>query len=312
MDRILDRDVTVRATPAAEGVRFEFGTATATAVRNRRKDLTVRVVQTDHTFRNILERIPLIRGVARLFGAFGALSGAINESARLKPRSAYHGSAFTREFARLFQIRPQSIAAFGSALLIPVILLALFIGMPAMVESVLLHIPGLPRAVVNIVCCMFRMLGALLSVYAICRLRLLNRLCMYRGAASKVLNAYEAYGTGLTHETALLSPRLTDKSDGAFLIVVMLISIVAFACVHTSGLLVQLCTRAGIILAAAAIVNEIVLPLENANPNGRLASIRQPLMELQHLFTIEPHNQMIEVALCAFRAACENDLSDED
>lgn len=312
MDRILDRDVTVRATPVAEGVRFEFGTATACAVRNRRKDLTVRVVQRDHTLRNILERIPLLRGAARLFGAIGALMSGISESAQLKPRSAYRGSAFTREFARLFQIKPESIAAFGSALLIPCLLLALFVGMPMMIEDVLLCIPGLPRMIVNIVCCMFRMLGALLSVYAVCRLRLVKRLCMYRGAASKVINAYEAYGAGLTHETVVLSPRLTDKSDGAFLIVVMLASIAAFACVRTDGLLIQLCTRAGILFAVAAIANEIVLPLENANPNGRLASVRGPLMELQHLFTIEPHNQMIEVALCAFRAACENDLTDED
>jgi len=312
MAKSLNRDVRLRATPAVEGVRFEYGTAAACAVRNRRKDLTVRVVQTDHTLRNILERIPLVRGAARLLGALNALFRAINESTRLKPRSAYRGSAFTREFARLFQIEPQSIAAAGTALLIPVIALALFVGMPAMIEALLLSLPGLPRAVVNIVCCMFRMLGALLSVYAVSRLRLINRLCMYRGAASKVINSYEVYGTGLTHETVLLSSRLTDRSDGAFLIVVMLVSIAAFACVRTGGLLAQLCTRAGILFAAAAIVNEIVLPLENANPNGTLAALRRPLVELQHLFTIEPHNQMIEVALCAFRAACENDLTGED
>lgn len=312
MDRILDRDVAVRATPVAEGVRFEFGTAAACAVRNRQKDVTVRVVQKDHTFRGIIERIPFIRGAARLLGAFGALLSGLNESASLKPRSAYRGSAFTREFARLFQIKPQSIAAFGSALLIPVILLLLFIGLPSVVESLLLHIPGLPRAIVNIVCCMFRLLGAVLSVYTICRLKVVNRLCMYRGAAGKVINAYEAYGEGLTHETVVLSPRLTDRSDGTFLLIVMLVSIAIFAGVRTNGLLVQLYTRAGIILAVAAIVNEILLPLENADPNGRLASVRRPLMELQHLFTIEPHNQMIEVALCAFRAACENDRSEEE
>ena len=312
MDRIPDRDVTVRATPVAEGVRFEYGTATACAVRNRRRDLTVRVVQRDHTFRNIIERIPFLRGAARLFISVGTLMDGISESARLKPRSAHRGSAFTREFARLFQIRPQSIVAFGSALLMVVLLLALFVGMPGMLEDVLLCIPGLPRAIVNIVCCMFRVLGAMLSVYAVCRLRLVNRLCMYRGAASKVINAYAAYGTGLTHETVLLSSRLTDKSDGAFLVIVLLTSVASFACVRTGGLLVQMCTRAGIILAIAAVVNEILLPLENANPNGKLAKMRRPLMELQHLFTIEPNNQMIEVALCAFRAACENDLTGEE
>jgi len=159
---------------------------------------------------------------------------------------------------------------------------------------------------------MFRVLGAMLSVYAVCRLRLINRLCMYRGAASKVINAYAAYGTGLTHETVLLSSRLTDKSDGSFLVIVLLASVAAFSCVRTSGLLAQMCIRTGIILAIAAVVNEILLPLENANPNGKLAKLRGPLMELQHLFTIEPHNQMIEVALCAFRAACENDLTGEE
>ena len=97
-----------------------------------------------------------------------------------------------------------------------------------------------------------------------------------------------------------------------FLVVVTVLSVVAFACVRTDGLAMQLAYRIGAILAIAAVVNELILPLERANPNGVLATVRQPLMELQHLFTIEPHNQMIEVALCAFRAAYENDLSRED
>ena len=310
MDKFFDRDAAVRATPVAEGVRFEYGTATACAVRNRSRDVTVRVFQESRTFRSILERIPLVRGAARLFFSVGALFTGLSESARLKPRIAYRGSAFTREFARLFQIHPQSIAAFFSSLAVIAILLSMLLGLPMLVEQVLLLIPGLPRAAVNIVCCMFRMLGALLSIFMICRLKIINRLCMYRGAAGKVINAYEAYGAGLTHEAVVLSPRLTDKSDGAFLIVVALASIAAFACVRTEGLLLQLCMRAGILLTVAAVANEILLPLERANPNGRLASIRRPLFVLQHLFTIEPHNQMIEVAICAFRAACENDLSD--
>ena len=80
----------------------------------------------------------------------------------------------------------------------------------------------------------------------------------------------------------------------------------------TCWLLLQLGYRIGVILAAAAVSNEIILPLERANPNSLLAVLHRPLMGLQHLFTIEPHNQMIEVALCAFRAAYENDLSREE
>lgn len=312
MDNHIDKNAVVLATPVAEGVRFEVGSATACAVRNRDKDISVRVFQESHAVRGILSRIPLLRGVARLFGAVSALFRGLDEAEELEPRSAVRGSAFTQEFARLFRTKPMTVSAFVSALLVPVILLAMMLGLPMLVEFGLAQIPGLPRAAVNIVCCLFRLLGALLSVYMICRLKVVNRLCMYRGAAGKVINAYEAYGSGLTHESVVLSPRLTDKSDGAFLIVVMLLSIAAFACVRTDVLLIQLGYRIAVILAAAAVSNEIILPLERANPNSSLAVIRRPLMELQHLFTIEPHNQMIEVALCAFRAACENDLSAQD
>ena len=264
MDKYLNRDAALRATPVAEGVRFEYGTATACAVRNRRRDITVHVFQEGRTFRNVLQRIPFVRGAARLFFSVGALFTGLNESAALKPRTAYRGSAFTREFARLFRIHPQSIAAFFSALGVIAVLLSMLMGLPMLVERILLLIPGLPRMAVNIVCCMFRMLGVLLSIFMICRLKIINRLCMYRGAAGKVINAYEAYGTGLTHEAVVLSPRLTDKSDGAFLIVVALLSIAAFACVRTEGLLIQLCLRAGIMICAAAVSNEILLPLERA------------------------------------------------
>lgn len=312
MDNIIERQITVVSSPAAEGVRFEVGSATACAVRNRRKDITVHVFQKSHGARDFFGHVPFLRGVMRLFNTIGGFFSGLSLSADLKPRAAICGSAFTQEFARLFSTHPQTIAAILNALAVPLILIVMMLGLPLMVEDGLSRLPGLPRFAVNAVCCLFRLLGAVLSVYSICRLKVFSRMCMYRGAAAKVINAYEAYGSGMTHESVVLSPRLTDRSDGAFLMVVMLVSIAAFSFVRTDGLLLQLCYRVGVILVAAAVTNEFVLPLENAGPNGALASVRKPLTELQHLFTIEPHNQMIEVALCAFRAAYENDLSDND
>ena len=181
--------------------------------------------------------------------------------------------------------------------------------MPAAVEALLVQVEGLPRFAVNALCCALRMAGAVLGVYAVCRLKLIRRLCMYRGAACKVLNAYEASGPELTPEEVVLSPRLTDRSDGAFLIAVMLAALAAFACFRTDGIAAQLAYRAAALLAsaAAAVVGEIVRALERAHPNGIGATLRVPLVSLQHLFTIEPHAQMIEVALCAFHAACDGD-----
>ena len=295
--------------PIAEGVRFQIGEAAVYAVRNEQKDISVRVRRESQFFRNLFNRIPFVRGVARLLRAGGLMLRGFSQASQMYPQSVIRGGSFTQGFAELFRTTPQTLCALLTGLLIPVILGVCMIGLPMLVEYGLMMIESLPRFAVNTVCCMFRIGGAVLSICLIARLKVINRLCMYRGAAGKVINAYEAYGPDLTHEEVLLSSRLTDSSDGAFAIVVMILSLIGFACFRTDNMAAQLAVRLGIILASAAISNELILPLERAKPESFGAMLRRPLISLQHLFTIEPHNQMIEVALCAFRAAYENDFS---
>lgn len=288
--------------PAAEGVRFDYGGASACAVRDAARDIAVRVQRRDGASREAWERVPLARGVARMFFSVADFFAGLQRAARLNPQSAVRGKRSLRRFAELFQTTPQAMVALAVGLAVPAILLALMVGLPAVFEALLTK-AGAPRFAVNALCCALRMAGAVLGVYAVCRLKLIRRLCMYRGAACKVLNAYEAYGPEVTPEEVVLSPRLTDRSDGAFLIAVMLAALAAFACFRTDGIAAQLAYRAAALLASAAVVGEIVGALERAHPNGIGATLRAPLVGLQHLFTIEPNAQMIEVALCAFRAA---------
>lgn len=303
-----DRTLQLVGTPVAEGVRFEIGETVACAVRNERRDIAVHVRREPHFFRELLCHIPLMRGVVRLFAAIFRFFSGISLSADLHPQQVIRGGSFVRRFAGLFRTTPQTLTSILSGLLIPVILGATALGIPLLAELVLEQLDDLPRFAVNAVCCAFRLAGTVLGIYLISRLRVVNRLCMYRGASSKVLNAVEAYGPNFTHEDALLSSRLTDRSDGAFCLVVMLLSILLFACFRVDGLLPQLAFRIGGILAVAAIADEFIQPIERARPESFGAALRKPLTSLQHLFTIEPHNQMIEVAVCAFRAALENHL----
>lgn len=296
--------------PAAEGVRFDFGDASACAVRNEARDIAVRVQRRGGAARAAVERIPLVRGAARLFFGIADFFASLQSAARLDPQRTVRGGRGLRRFAELFSTTPQAMVALGVGIAVPAILLALMVGLPAAAEALLLQIDGIPRFAVNTICCALRMAGAVLGVYSVCRLKLIRRMCMYRGAACKVLNAYEAYGPELTPEEVVLSPRLTDRSDGAFLIAVLLVALVAFACHRTDGLAAQLAYRTGALLGSAAVVGEIVRALERAHPNGIGATLRVPLVSLQHLFTIEPNAQMIEVALCAFRAAYEADAEE--
>jgi len=295
----------ITASPVVEGVRFEIGKVQAYAVRNESGDITVRVSRTSRFLHNLTGWIPFLRGVVRLFSALSGLTGGLRESGRMDPQDSIRGNRFTRGFASLFRTTPQVLSGLFCVLMIPLILAATLLGLPLLAEWGLMQFEELPRYVINAVCCLFRIVGTLLSVYWICRLRIFRRLCMYRGAAGKVLNAYRACGSGLSHENAVLSSRLTDKSDGIFMILTVITSMIVFACVRVDGTWLQLAFRIGTLLASAAVVNEILRPLEHAGPDSFRSHLRKPLWCLQHLFTLEPQNAMIEVAVCAFRAAYE-------
>ena len=61
-------------------------------------------------------------------------------------------------------------------------------------------------------------------------------------------------------------------------------------------------------LGKALCVENIYL-LERLSAMNPLRVLRAPLMWLERMFVIEPHAQMVEVALCAFNAAKENNMT---
>ena len=302
--------VRLTGTPIPEGVRFELGETVSLAVRNVERDIAVHVYPETHFFRDFFSGIPFVRGIVRLFGSISRFLSGLHEAALLNPQTTVRGSARARKFAKLFQTTPQGLAEILNVILIPLILLAGLWGLPRAVEGILSLIDGVPRFAVNTVCCAFRIAGMLLSVAVLSRIRLLNRFSMYRGAMAKVVNAYEIYGANLTDAEISRCSVLTERSDGAFLLIVLSVAMIGFALIRTDVFALKLAMRAGFLLLSSALVNEILQPIENARNNAFLARLRRPLMRLQGLFTLDPHPQMIEVALCAFHAATENDISD--
>ena len=306
------KPIRVNGIAVAEGVRFEYGDTTATAVRNERGGISVRVRRDSRVLRRAVDRIPLVRGALRIFTGLGDSLSSLADSGRMDPRRAIRGSEYLQVFAHLFSTHPQSLAALANALTMIVITAVWMLLLPWLIGFGLNLIPDMPSLAVNIICCLFRLFGAVVSVYMICHLRVIRRLCMYRGAMGKVMNAYEAYGPRLTASEARISPRQTDRSDGVFLLLTALLSIVVFAALPPAGLAAQILSRAGVLLASGAVVNELIRPLEKALPGSRLADAHAQLSTLQDIFTIEPHEKMIDVAVAAFRAACGDEGLEED
>ena len=297
---------TVHASPVAEGVRFQIGSATVFAVRKENKDVALRIRREFHPLRDTLERIPFARGIVRLVGGGLDFLDGVSESAQLMPQHIVKGSRFEQRFAELFRIRPTSLVAVGSALAI-LLLGGLLIAAPWALVKYVLPAYELSRPAINAIACACRVLCGLICALLIPRLRIINRFCMYRGAINKVLNAPAGPEGQVSQEAAEKSSPLSRRSDAAFAVTVGLLSIVAFALVRTFTLPVQLLVRVMIVLLIAAVINEPLRLLENARPNLAVNLLLGFQLWLERCMVREPHAQMVEVAVYAFNAAREND-----
>ena len=302
-------DLNIHASPVAEGVRFQIGSCTAFAVRKENKDVALRLRREFHPARDAMERIPFLRGIVRLVGGAADFLDGVAESAQLLPQQIVKGSRFEQRFAELFRIRPTSLVAVGSAIVILFLLGGLVIAGPwALVKYGLPQLElELSRPAINAISCAARVLCGLLCAVLIPRLRVVNRFCMYRGAINKVLNAPADEDGQVTQEKAEKASHLSRRSDAAFAVTVLLLSVVLFALVRTFTLPVQLLVRALTVLIVAAVINEPIRLLENAGPGGAADILLCFQLWLERRLVRKPHPQMVEVAVYAWNAAREND-----
>ena len=300
----------IHAAPVAEGARFEIGSATAFAVRQENKDIALRIRRLEHPVRDWAGQVPFLRGIARLLGCvFGWADGAF-ESGELEPQRIVKGSPFEQRVAELFRVKPTSLVALGSAILIVLMLGGFLWAIPWVLGRFALS--ELPLWQNNALCCLVRLVGACVCAALIPRLRVLNRFCMYRGAINQVINAYEALGGAMNRDNAEEASPYTGRSDMAFAMLVLLAAILVFSWLRTYTLAAQLIARGLIILAIAAILGELVHWLQELLPDHPLYPLHAPMRLLERLVVLRPHRQMIEVALYAFNAARENDEPQEE
>ena len=302
------KDMELHASPVAEGVRFQIGSATAFAVRKENKDVALRLRREFHPARDAMARIPFLRGILRLVGGVFDFLDGVSESSQLMPQQIVRGSRFEQRFAELFRIRPTSLVAAGSGLAVLFLVVGLVGAGPWALERFLLPRLDLelPRTAINAAACVLRVLMGLICVLLVPRLRLISRFCMYRGAINQVLNAAGAQGGAVSQAQAEKADWLTGRNDAAFWVETLLIGMIAFSAVRTFTLPVQLVVRLFTLLAVAAVINEPLRLLERAPSRGAVRVLTAFHRWLERRLVRRPHVQMTEVAVYAYNAAREN------
>jgi uncharacterized protein YqhQ len=152
-------------------------------------------------------------------------------------------------------------------------------------------------------------------LWAISRIKELQRVFEYHGAEHKTISCYEA-GLPLTPENAKRFSRLHPRCGTSFLLIVMIVALFVFAPLGTPPLYLLFISRVVGIPIVAGIAFEII-KLFGKHRDKRWAQIMMwPGMQLQKLTTRPPDLSQLAVAIAAMEAvlAVENpeDAGEED
>ena len=160
--------------------------------------------------------------------------------------------------------------------------------------------PIRPSVAFNLVDGLIRMTFFLIMITSFSMLRDIRRVFEYHGAEHKVVYTWEA-DEELTVENARTKQRQHPRCGTSFLMVVMLVSIVAFSVVAFDSLFLNFLVRLLLIPVVAGVSYEIIRASAKTKAQLFFSIITRPGLWLQNITTKEPDDSQLEVAIYALK-----------
>ena len=158
--------------------------------------------------------------------------------------------------------------------------------------------PIRPSIGFNLVDGLIRMTFFLTMITSFSLLRDIRRVFEYHGAEHKVVYTWEA-GEELTVPNARTKRRQHPRCGTSFLMIVMLVSIVAFSVVKFDSLFLNFLVRVLLIPVIAGVSYEIIRASAKSSAQWFFSIITRPGLWLQNITTKEPDDTQLEVAIYA-------------
>ncbi len=183
----------------------------------------------------------------------------------------------------------------------------LFFLTPAALGQWLGKLLDLSAWVSNLIEGIVRLIFTIIYVVVIGKMDEIDRVFAYHGAEHKTINAFEA-GAELTPENVQTYSREHPRCGTAFLLTLILISLVFFAALGPLSWFWRLATRILFLPLLACIAYEYIRWTGNHLESGWVRFMIRPNLALQRLVTREPSLDMLEISIAAFNTmyALEN------
>jgi uncharacterized protein YqhQ len=272
-----------------EGVMMRGRSSAVAAVRDRAGRLVTREERFQASAGRLrLFRLPLIRGVVALWETVVLGTRMMLFSADVQSGAAERGEGIPRTLV------------FGMMTISGIVAVLLFFVLPLL--GVRAHsaffgsaiTSGITEGVVRLAI----FLGYLLLIG---RLERMGRVFEYHGAEHKTINAYEQ-GAPLTIQAVQRFSTIHVRCGTAFLLWIVVISIVVFAALGHSSLSVSILQRVILVPLIAGVSYEILRLSARFYRYGPVRLLVAPGLWLQRLTTREPSDGQVEVAIAALQA----------
>ena len=286
-----DRIITYGGQAVIEGVMMRGQKAYAVAMRAPDGNIAIHTEKLATVYRSGITKIPFLRGSILLWDALGLGMRALTLSANTQT-----GEDEKLEGPALYLTLGLSLTmGMGLFFLLPA-------GLGGWAEHLLTDDASSSGLWIgNLVEGVLRLLFLIGYIWAISFMPDVKRLFMYHGAEHKTINAFEA-GAELTPEVVANYPIEHARCGTAFLLTLVLLSILVFTALGPMPILWRLATRILFIPILAGIAIEYIRWTANHLNNPIVQLLIKPNLALQHLTPRTPDLSMLEVAIQSFQS----------
>ena len=158
----------------------------------------------------------------------------------------------------------------------------------------------------NVVEGIIRLLVFVAYIWVIGRVPDIARVFGFHGAEHKTINAYES-GAALTPEEVAKHSTSHYRCGTAFLLSVMVISILVFSLLGRPPMVLRILSRIVLIPVVAGIAYEYIRFTSRHRDNPLIRIMAKPNLALQSLTTREPDASMLEVSIAALERVLETE-----
>lgn len=281
----MDVKPTIGGQAVIEGVMMRGPETVATAVREPSGEIGVKTEAVSSiTKRYPILKKPMIRGVV-----------ALAESLILGLRSLSYSAQKAGEEGEELSNR-EIVLTMAFSLILAIVL---FVIIPTAAAKYI-HSAITDPMWLNLAEGGLRMAIFLLYVFGISRLKDIQRVFEYHGAEHKTIHAYES-GVPLTVENVQSYSTLHPRCGTAFLLIVMVVSIIMFAFLGWPDLWLRIVSRIILLPVVAGISYEIIRFAGRSQSQIVQIAIL-PGLWLQKITTRQPDDEQVEVAIRALEA----------